>query len=305
MNLFLTGATGFIGGSIAHHLTQTGHQVRGLIRNPADADAVASLGIVPVVGSLDDAALLRQEAQASDGVINAADSMHRAGLEALIDGLRGSGKPLLHTSGIGMVSRDVAGDHTVDQIADDAEPVAPGPHPAQHALREQERRALGAVTQGVRVVVLSNSLIYGTGMGVARDSVQVPMMLRIAQQTGEARFVGHGLNRWSTVHIADMSTLYRLALEGAPAGSFYFVENGEVAFAEIAAAIGRRLGLGEPHGWSLDEASAMLGEMPARFLLGSDARVRGTAARRDLGWYPSRMSVTDWITTEMPLPQHA
>lgn len=173
MNLFLTGATGFIGGSLAHQLNQAGHHVRGLIRNSANADAVFALGIVPVVGTLDDAALLTQEAQASDGVINAADSMHRAGLEALIEGLRGSGKPLLHTSGIGMVSRDVAGDYTVEQIADDAEPIAPGPHPAQQALRNQELRSLGAAAQGVRAVVLSNSLIYGTGLGVARDSVQV------------------------------------------------------------------------------------------------------------------------------------
>lgn len=129
-------------------------------------------------------------------------------------------------------------------------------------------------------------------------------MLRVAQQTGAARFVGNGFNRWSTVHIADVATLYRLALDGAPTGSFYFVENAEVAFADIAAAIGHRLGLGEPRGWALDEASAMLGEIPARHLLGSDARVRGTAARRDLGWSPQQASVIDWIATEMPVPQH-
>ena len=299
MKLFLTGTTGFIGGSVAQVLVQAGHQVRGLVRTPGRADAVSALGVVPVIGTLDDATLLTQEANASDGVINAASSMHRPGLEALIDGLRGSGKPLLHTSGIGMISSDVAGDDAVDEIIDDAKPIVPGPHPAQQALRDQELRVLEAATQGVRAIVLSNSLVYGAGLGIERDSTQIPMMVRAARQTGEARYVGHGLNRWSTVHVADMASLYLLALDQGPAGAFYFVENGEVAFLELAAAIGRRLGLGDPRGWTMDAASAALGEIPARYLLGSDARVRGTLARRDLGWTPRQASVTDWIVTDM------
>ncbi|MFY0581844.1 hypothetical protein ACN28S_53005 [Cystobacter fuscus] len=48
-----------------------------------------------------------------------------------------------------------------------------------------------------------------------------------AKETRIARYIGRGLNIWSNVHIADMAELYLLALEKAPAGSFYYVENGE------------------------------------------------------------------------------
>jgi nucleoside-diphosphate-sugar epimerase len=301
LNIFLTGATGYIGGSIARRLTERGHSVRGLIRDTSKADALGAQGVVPVVGKLDDHDLLVDEARAADGVVNAADSMHRRCLEALIDGLRGSDKPLIHTSGIGMVSRDVLGDATSDDVLDDADAVIAGPHPAQQALRAQEAFVLEAAGAGVRTVVLSNSLLYGAALGLPAQSVQLPIMVRQARMSGEARFVGRGVNRWSTAHIADVADLYARALESAPAGTFCFVENGEASFAAIAGAIARRLGLGPARSWSLSEAAAALGEVPARFLLGTDARVHGTRARRQLGWAPRHVSVTEWIEGELPV----
>jgi hypothetical protein len=50
------------------------------------ADTVAPQGIEPVVGSLDDAALLQAEARAADAVVNAASSDHRGAVEVLIAG---------------------------------------------------------------------------------------------------------------------------------------------------------------------------------------------------------------------------
>jgi uncharacterized protein YbjT (DUF2867 family) len=58
MRVFLTGASGFIGGAVASALIAQGHSVRGLVRNKAKAEAVAAHGVEPVLGSLDDAALL-------------------------------------------------------------------------------------------------------------------------------------------------------------------------------------------------------------------------------------------------------
>ena len=95
MKVFVTGASGYIGGSIAAHLLEHGHAVRGA----DNAGALGRLGIAPVLGDLDDAALLAREATGADAVVNAASSDHRASLVALIDALAGSGKPLLHTSG--------------------------------------------------------------------------------------------------------------------------------------------------------------------------------------------------------------
>jgi len=93
MKIFITGASGYIGGSFAAHLAAKGHQIRGLIRNESRTEELQSFSIEPVVGTLDDSDLLMVEAQNSDAVINAADSDHRGAVEALLKGLEGSGKP--------------------------------------------------------------------------------------------------------------------------------------------------------------------------------------------------------------------
>ena len=54
--------------------------------------------------------------------------------------------------------------------------------------------------------------------------MQLPLLIDYARETGNAAYIGRGLNRWSTVHIADVVELYLRALERAPAGTFAFVE---------------------------------------------------------------------------------
>src|SRR5215831_7227813 len=104
MRIFLTGANGFIGGAVALALIAAGHSVRGLVRNKAKAELVATYGVEAVVGSLDDTAVLQTEARAADAVINAASSDHRGAVEALIAAISGSGKPCVHSSGSSIVA---------------------------------------------------------------------------------------------------------------------------------------------------------------------------------------------------------
>jgi uncharacterized protein YbjT (DUF2867 family) len=51
MKIFVTGATGYIGGTLAQRLVQAGHQVHGLVRSPETANLLAQAGIVPVLGT--------------------------------------------------------------------------------------------------------------------------------------------------------------------------------------------------------------------------------------------------------------
>lgn len=300
MQVFITGAAGFIGGSVAAHLITTGHSVRGLVRNPTQAIQLAELGIVPVLGTLDDEALLRYEATQADGVINAASSDHRGAVEALVAGLRDSGKPLLHTSGSSVIGDDVGGNILSSRIFDEETPlVVEASKQARHAI---DQMVLKAAAQGIRSLVLCNSMIYGVGGGLHADSVQIPPLVRQARQSGVVRVVGSGINRWSNVHIADVVELYARALAQAPAGAFYFVENGEASYAEIGAAIAGRLGLGPVQSWSVDEAAPTWGEGPSRYSFGSNSRVRARRARTELAWQPRHTSVTAWIENEMPLP---
>ncbi|WP_342238167.1 NAD-dependent epimerase/dehydratase family protein [Inquilinus sp. OTU3971] len=299
MTIFLTGASGYVGGAVALRLMKDGHRIRGLVRSPEKAARLRALGIEPVLGDLSDAALLAREAKAADAVVNAASSDDRAAVEALLDALAGSGKPFLHTSGTSVVADDARGDRTSERIHDENTPVEPVP--GKVARVAIDRLIVEAADSGVRSVVLCNSLIYGTGPGLHADSVQIPTLVAEARTSGVVRHIGHGLNIWSNVHVDDMADLYALALDRAQAGAFYYVENGEASFAEAAAAIARRLGLGAPQPWPVDDAIAALGFGHAVYSLGSNSRVRGRRARAELGWAPKHASLTGWIEHEMPV----
>ena len=151
---------------------------------------------------------------------------------------------------------------------------------------------------GVRAIVLCNSLIYGDALGPPARSVQLPRLIDEARESGTAHYIGRGLNRWSTVHIADVVDLYLLALERAPAGLFAFAENGESAFRDMAQAIGRALGLGDAQSMPSEAAEARWGRPTAIFSLGSNSRVRAKRARA-LGWTPRHTSAEEWITTSL------
>jgi nucleoside-diphosphate-sugar epimerase len=299
LKIFITGAAGYIGGSIAERLRSDGHAIRGLVRRDTQAAGLTARGITPVLGDLDDHALLMREAQSADAVIDAASSDHRASVESLLEALRGSGKAFLHTSGSSVIGDDVRGNVLSPHIFDEDTPliVEPGKQ-ARHAI---DQMVLAARDQGIRAVVLCPSMIYGTGRGLHADSVQIPPLVAQAQSSGVVRIVGAGVNRWSNVYIDDVTALYALALARAPAGAFYFIENGEASYAEIGAAIARRLGLGPVQAWSVEEATPVWGERYARYSFGSNSRVRALRARRELGWVPVRASITDWIERDMPV----
>jgi nucleoside-diphosphate-sugar epimerase len=293
MRIFLTGANGFIGSAVALALTRAGHVVRGLVRNSANAKIVAEYGIEPILGSLDDTAVLQAQAAAADAVINAASSDHRGAVEALVAALAGSGKTFIHSSGSSIVA-DLAMGEPSEHIFDEANPVTPLPDKAARVAIDQ----LVLAVPGIRSIVLCNTMIYGHALGPPAQSVQIPALVRQAKASGVVRYIGRGLNRWSNVHIADVAALYVLALAKARAGTFMYVESGEEALLEIAKTIAARLDLGAPQSWAAEDAIAAWGRNMATFSLGSNSRVRGKAAV-ELGWSPTRRSVTEWIATEM------
>jgi len=293
VKIFVTGASGFIGGSVAAALIANGDRVRGLVRSRDKADAVAACGVAPILGSLDDADLLRAEAGAADAVVNAASSDHRGAVEALIAALAGSAKPLIHSSGSSIVA-DMAMGEPSARVFDEATPIAPLPERAGRVAIDK----LVQTASGIRSVVLCNSMIYGNALGPPAQSVQLPALVRQARASGVACYIGRGLNRWSNVHIADVAALYVLAIAKAPAGTFMYVESGEEALGEIAMAIGSRFRLGPAQSLPASEAIAVWGRNLAVLSLGSNSRVRGRAAG-NLGWVPAHRSITGWIANNL------
>jgi len=293
MRIFVTGATGYIGGSVAVALRAAGHEIAGLVRSAQKADGLRAAGIVPVPGDLDDAALLAREAHAANAVVHTADADHRASVEAMLGALAGSGKPFVHTSGSSVVG-DGAWGESSEKIFKDETPFAPGPgRAARVAVGE---RVLAASRDGVRAMMILPSLIYGEGRGLHRESIQVPKLAAVARKHGVPRHVGRGENRWSNVHLDDLVDLYLRVLAEGTAGASYYAENGENSMREVCAAIGRALGLGERTApLTKEESIAEFGEGPATYTYGSNSRVRATRARAGLGWKPRGPALLDAI----------
>lgn len=292
MKIFCTGASGYIGGSMAAYLVAAGHQVTGLVRSQDKADAVRARGIAPVLGTLDDADILAGAARAADIVVNAASADHKGAVLALLDALEGSGKPFIHTSGSSIVGTPARGERS-DAVFDEDTPFTPSSaRAARVALNEF---ILSYRDKGCRPVIICPSLIYGAGHGDKADSVQVPYLIRLARKRGNAAHAGPGENIWSDVHIDDLVPLYALAIEKAPAGSFYFAENGEHSMRELCDAINRMLGFsGPPTAISMAEAASEWGEGAAENTMASNSRVRAKRARQ-LGWTPTARGVIEEI----------
>lgn len=283
MRIFITGATGYIGGSVAAKLIERGDAVTGLVRTKEKAAELKARGIEPLLGTLADSSILADAAAAADAVINTANADDSFSVDAIIKGLAGSDKPFIHTSGTSVLADRAGGEYSGAVFNEDS-PFDPLPERMMRVaidttvLRSAQRR--------IRSTVIRPSLIYGRGHGLNPNSIQIPRLIELARKHGVARHVGRGLNVWSHVQIDDLVDLYLLALADAPACSLFYAENGELAWKPLASAIGRLLGLGsETKDWPIEEAVREWG-VAAITSFGSNSRVRALKARKMLGWYP-------------------
>lgn len=292
MRIFCTGASGYIGGSVAARLVAAGHEVIGLSRSDAADEMIRKIGAVPLRGSLDDRDILQAAARDADMVVNSAHADHVGAAEALLEALEGSGKKFVHTSGSSLVGQRTQGELS-DEIFDEDRPISPSP--ARVARVALNKLILASADNGVHPIIICPSLIYGLGLGADPHSMQVPWMIELARKYGVGKHIGAGKNIWSNVHMNDLVDLYLLAIEKAPAGGFYYAENGEMSMKELAESISRMLEFGgKAETISMADAEAEWGEGPANDTMASNSRVRSVKGRA-LGWAPSAPSLLEEI----------
>ena len=170
MRILVIGASGFIGGAVAVRLVREGLTVDALVRDPAKSGRLEEAGLEICAGSLDDAASLTRAVAAVDAVVNAADSDHAAGVEAILRAIAGTGKTFIHTSGIS-VCADLAAGAGGGTVLDETTPFGPIlQRAARHAIDLAVR---GAAAGGSRAMVICCPLIYGAPAWPGRESVQL------------------------------------------------------------------------------------------------------------------------------------
>jgi nucleoside-diphosphate-sugar epimerase len=293
MRFFVTGASGYIGGSVAQKLRDAGHEVLGLVRSEEKARLLKERGIKPIVGTLDEAETLADGARQADAVVHAASADHPGAVETLVAALERSGKLLIHTSGSSIVADNANGEYASPVVFTEDTYFEPVPNRQPRVAINRYVRQAG-IDKGIRTVVICPSLIYGTGRGPQPDSDQIPKLTALSKHIGAGVYFGKGLNRYSNVYIDDLLNLYLLTIEKAPSASFFFAENGDASFKEIAESISRSLGLGGKTR-SLDVADVIrqYGEATG-YGVASNSRVSAVNARR-LGWSAKGPSLAEAV----------
>ena len=270
MDIFITGASGYIGSALTRVLVARGHRVRGLARSDAAEAKVRANGAQPVRGGLADLAVLAGAATGADGVVHIAattdadrPAVDAAAVTAMLGGMTGgifittTGAPRTRSSRTPVAEDDTAAV---------AGPLA--------WLAGAEARVLDA--EHVRGVVVRPPIVYGDGGG------PIAGLVRQAGADGVARHVDAGENRWSAVHVNDLARGYAVLLESPARGVFHAAETAPVPMAALTAAIGAAAGV-PTRSWSLTEALATHGDLAA--YLAADAALDATRLR-DLGWEP-------------------
>jgi nucleoside-diphosphate-sugar epimerase len=296
MNIFVTGASGWIGSAVVPELLGAGHEVVGLARSEASAQVLEATGVTVIRGDLDDPDNLAKRAAESDGVIHlafqhevafsgnfaAAGAADRRAVEAMGAALADSERPFVLASGMLGLSLGRAATEDDGLVASPEIRANPAGSRAATALFVLSLRGVGVRSSVLRFP----PTVHGGG-----DHGFVATLVGIARERGVAGYVGDGSNRWPAVHVSDAARLARLAVESAPAGSVLHAVGDEgVAFREIAEAIGRHLRV-PAASVSPADAGEHFGFL-GRFV-GLDSPATSAATRRLLGWEPTGPSLLE------------
>jgi nucleoside-diphosphate-sugar epimerase len=253
MRVFVTGGTGHSGSYIVPELIAAGHEVTGLARSDAAAAALTALGAKVRRGDLEDLDGLKEGAADSDGVIHVAhrqDLLPTGGMDAVAaaeipimlaygEALAGTGKPLVAAGSIG--SSGQLGRPATEE--DWALPVEDEHRGTLRARNVVETTVIGLADLGVRSSVVR---IANIAHGTTDYAGFLPTLIALAKENGFAGYPGDGTNPWNAVHVRDVASLFRLALEKGPGGSYWHAVgdgDGAIPFREISEAIASRLGL--------------------------------------------------------------
>jgi nucleoside-diphosphate-sugar epimerase len=279
MRVFVTGAAGFIGSATTQELIANGHEVLGLARSDANAEALEQLGAKVHRGALEDLDSLRKGARQTDGTIHLAfihdfakfaenGQIDKRAIEAMGDVLEGSNKPFIVTSGTGLVAPGVV-------VTEDMR------HDSPHLPRVSEQAGLAYAARGVRAMAIRLPQVHGAD----GKAGLISYLLEGARRKGAAAYVGEGRERWAAAHRQDVVRLYRLALEkGVADGIYHAVGEEGIPMRQVIDVIGRALNV-PVVSIQKEEAGDYYG--PLAMFAGLDMPASSALTQQRLGWTPT------------------
>ncbi|KAI5122913.1 hypothetical protein M0805_007591 [Coniferiporia weirii] len=324
--IFLTGATGYIGGAVLwrllYHKIASDFNFKVLVRSAEKAKLLATLfGVEAVVGSHADEDKLESLADEADYVFAIADVDDLGAAQAILRGMKKhkerTGRPtfLIHTSGTGVLADNAAGMHATERVYDDSEAEDIESLPITQIHRPVDVAVTQADTEGhVKTYIILPSTIYSiprnglTEAGIQNPhSIQIPQLIRASIDRGQGGVVGLGKNVWPNVHIDDVADLYivlfdkiRADPEGTPHGreGYYFGASGEHVMLDVCNTVAKTLvALGK--GKSPDATTFTQEDLDKYFngspYLGSNSRCIPNRSR-SIGWTPTR-NTSDFLAS--------
>jgi len=184
VKVFVTGATGFLGGRVVSRLCEAGHEVAALVRVGSDGTELERLGATVVVGELEDVDGFAASLQGCGAVIHAGAYVQTSGdwsvfhnsnvlgTHRLIEASLAAGaRRFVHVSSLGIfdLGRGRSEIEVDEDQAYDHKPLLRG-----HYTRSKihaDRAAMAALKSGAPVVVVRPGVLYGPGRPLFRGRV--------------------------------------------------------------------------------------------------------------------------------------
>ncbi|RJF80636.1 NAD-dependent epimerase/dehydratase family protein [Oleomonas cavernae] len=316
MQIFVTGASGFVGGAATRRLVADGHSVSAMSRSAGSDLKIEALGAQPVRCDLEDVTAAHLDS--ADVVIHAAafvepwgpkdawDRLNVGGTRRMLAAAKAAGvRRFVH---IGTEAAIVHGQHV--HMADETVPLSldsPYPYCRTKALAEQAVRQANDPAASFETVVLRPRFIWGPG-----DQTILPMIKAMAA-SGQWSWFDHGRAVTSTTHVENLVEAIVLALDSGRGGEAYFIlDDGERSMHEMISGMAASVGVALPErslpGWLGHAIGAVLegtwrtlrlkGAPPltrhAAMVMSRDCTLIGDKARREMGYVP-RISVEEGL----------